>query len=122
VGCARTRRIWRGGSGRGQGTHHRTLLLLRVRDPFARPLTDTMSAFRASPGSDWSVRFYQYANCLAHLHLLQDLNNVSTRLVFLYFVGDPDVNGSDSRQGWEAAIAVLHEALGTKGRAPGLRY
>ena len=37
---------------------------------------------------DWSGTFYQYANRLAHLYLLHELNDVDAWLVFVYFVGD----------------------------------
>ncbi len=38
--------------------------------------------------------------------------------MFLYIVGDAEVNGPCTRAEWEAAIAVLHEALGITGRVP----
>lgn len=63
---------------------------------------------------EWSGTFYQYANRLAHLYLLHELNGVDAWLVFVYFVGDSDVNGPDSEAEWRAAIEVLHGALGLK--------
>ncbi len=72
----------------------------------------------AQPGLDWSKRFYQYANRLAHAFLLHNLNGVPTQLVFLYFINDPTVLSPKSRREWEAAIAVTHEALGLRGRMP----
>jgi hypothetical protein len=60
----------------------------------------------------------QYANRLAHAYFLNRCNDIPTRLVFLYFVGDADVDGPLSRREWDAAIAVLHEALGIRGRVP----
>lgn len=38
--------------------------------------------------------------------------------MFLYFVGDVNVDGPRSRREWEAEIAVLHEALGITGKVP----
>lgn len=81
-------------------------------------LEEVSMAIGASPGTDWSRRFYQYANRLAHAHFLNERNGVPARLVFLYFIGDADVSGPESRREWEAAIAVLHEALGIRGRLP----
>jgi len=81
-------------------------------------LAETASVLGASPGTDWAVRFYQYTNRLAHAYLLRDLNNIATRLVFVYFVGDLEMNGPESRREWESAIEVLHEALGIRGRVP----
>lgn len=81
-------------------------------------LRETAQALGARPGTNWSRRFYQYANRLAHAYFLNKCNDVPTRLVFLYFVGDADVDGPHSRREWEAAISVLHEALGIRGRVP----
>lgn len=67
---------------------------------------------------DWSRRFYQYTNRLAHAYLFHELNGIATLLVFLYFIGDSDMNGPQSRREWDAALAVLHEALGLRGRVP----
>jgi hypothetical protein len=83
-----------------------------------KALTATASALRAEPGLDWAVRFYQYTNRLAHAHLLHTLNRVPARLVFVYFVGDPDLDGPTSKREWVAAINVLHEALGIRARVP----
>jgi len=89
--------------------------LAKIRKAFAA----TESALRAKPGLDWAERFYQYATRLAHAHLLHKLNRVPTRLAFVYFIGDPDLDGPTTRREWEAAITVLHEALGISGRVPG---
>jgi hypothetical protein len=83
-----------------------------------KALAATSSALHAKPGLDWAVRFYQYTNRLAHAHLLHTLNGIHTRLVFVYFIGDPDLDGPTSRREWEAAIKVLHAALGITGRVP----
>jgi hypothetical protein len=72
----------------------------------------------ATPGCDWAVRFYQFTNRLAHAHLLQRLNAVPTKLVFLYLVGDAEMDGPRTRREWEAALAILEEALGLRGRMP----
>jgi hypothetical protein len=81
-------------------------------------LDETARALGASPGTDWSKRFYQYANRLAHAYFLNERNHRPTQLVFLYFIGDAEVEGPESRREWEAAITVLHEALGIRGRVP----
>jgi hypothetical protein len=83
-----------------------------------KALTATASDLHAKPGLDWTLRFYQYTNRLAHAYLLHKLNRVPTRLVFVYFIGDPDLDGPTSKRKWVAAINVLHEALGIRGRVP----
>jgi len=45
-------------------------------------------------------------------------SRVPTRLVYVYFVGDPDLDGPTGKREWVAAINVLHEALGIRGRVP----
>lgn len=77
-----------------------------------------LSSLKASPGTDWSKRFYQYANRLAHAWFLADVNGLPVRLVFLHFIGDVDMDGPSTRREWEAALTVLHEALGFRGRVP----
>jgi hypothetical protein len=81
-------------------------------------LDETKEALGALPGMDWTLRFYQYANRIAHAHFLRDHNGIPTKLVFLYIVGDIDMQGPGSRTEWEAAITVLQEALGMRGRIP----
>ena len=63
---------------------------------------------------DWSGRFFQYANRLAHLYLLHELNDVSAWLVFVYFVGDVKMDGPRTEREWRAAIKVLEGALGLR--------
>jgi hypothetical protein len=64
--------------------------------------------------ADWSQTFYQYANRLAYLYLLRQLNDLPAHLVWVYFVNARDVNGPTSVTEWKAAIALLHAALGLK--------
>jgi hypothetical protein len=78
----------------------------------------THVGLRARPGLVWCERFYQYANRLAHAYWLQKLNGLPTRLVFLHFIGDSEMDGPETRASWEAAIEVVHEALGIRGRVP----
>jgi hypothetical protein len=61
---------------------------------------------------DWSKQCYQYANRLAHAHWLEALNGVPVRLVFLYLIGDVDMNGPNTMEEWGAAIQTVHHMLG----------
>jgi hypothetical protein len=81
-------------------------------------LIDTMHGLGAEPGLDWSLRFYQYANRLAHAYLLERLNDVPVKLVFLNFVGDDKMRGTETAREWQVAHAVLLEAMGLRGRKP----
>jgi hypothetical protein len=88
--------------------------LARIRDS----LDETARALGASGGGDWATRFYQVTNRLAHGYLLQHVNGIPTRLVFLYLIGDRDMDGPATRREWDAALLVLEEALGLRGRMP----
>jgi hypothetical protein len=77
-----------------------------------KALAETKAAFGVTGGQDWCEVHYQYANRLAHAYLLNELNRVPVYLVFLYFIGDTDMNGPDCWRDWETAIAGVHEAMG----------
>jgi hypothetical protein len=62
--------------------------------------------------TDWSGIFYQYANRLAHLHLLRTQNKVKAHLVFVYFLNAGDVFGPATREGWLEAIRLVEGYLG----------
>lgn len=83
-----------------------------------RAFIETKHGLGVLPGLDWSRRFYQYANRLAHAYLLEHLNGVPTVLVFLYFVGDTDMKGPTSCAEWQTAIQVVYEAMGIRRRVP----
>jgi hypothetical protein len=78
----------------------------------------TARALGAVPSPAWLDGYYQYANRLAHVHFLRALNDVPAHLVFLYFIGDRDVGGPEGVDGWTAAIAQAHKALGLSGKIP----
>lgn len=75
-------------------------------------LSETAHGLGVPSGRDWWTRFYQYANRLAHAYLLDRLNGIPTRLVFLYLVGDADVRGPTSRDEWQKEIHKVHVELG----------
>jgi len=62
--------------------------------------------------TEWTTVFYQYANRLAHLYLLRELNNIPAYLVFVYFLNDQEMNGPATKEEWIAAIQVVEEVLG----------
>ncbi len=78
-------------------------------------LAKTSDFLGVKPRTDWSQCFYQYANRLAHLYLLRELNCLDAYLVFVYFVDDrtrlPDEDPV-SREGWEGAISLATKHLG----------
>lgn len=95
-----------------------------IASPASKASPDSMKRIRASLEEtqthlgidpekyDWAGVFYQYVNRLAHLYLLRVLNDRPAWLVLLYFLNDPDMKGPTTQAEWEAALAVLHAALG----------
>ena len=83
-----------------------------------KALAETRKFLKVKSETDWSQCFYQYANRLAHLYLLRELNGLDAFLVFVYFVDDRTVPNRDpvSREGWEAAISLATKHLGISPR------
>lgn len=82
----------------------------RIQDSLA-----TVKSFIESKSpADWSASFYQYANRLAHLYWLRELNGHDAYLVNLFFVNDRDMNGPESVAEWQAAIRLQEVFLGVR--------
>ena len=48
----------------------------------------------------------------------KELNDIPTRLLFIYFTGDTEMNGPETDREWQTAIEVIHEALGIRKGIP----
>lgn len=77
-----------------------------------RSLAEARAHYSPRARADWSGSLYQYGNRLAFQYLLNVLNGVQSRLVFLNFCNAPDVRSPESRQEWEGAIELIHALLG----------
>lgn len=77
-----------------------------------KALNDTKAFLNLTNDIDWSGKFYQYTNRLAHLYFLRVKCNKPTFLVNIYFIGDDTVSGPKTKQEWDAALKVLHTYLG----------
>jgi len=75
-------------------------------------LERTKDFLNAKRNVDWTMHFFQYANRLAHLKFLRFDNELSAFLVFIYFVGDQDMNGPSTKEEWLGAIELLRSFLG----------
>lgn len=75
-------------------------------------LRDTQAFLSVDPAIPWSGKLYQYANRVAHLYLVRELNSIPAHLLFVYFTGDRDVGGPDSVAEWKAALTVAKGVLG----------
>ena len=84
-----------------------------------KSLREVREHYGAEPGCDWMRGYYQYANRLAHLYLLREVNGIPATLVFLYLCGDSK-NGVASRASWDRVRRRIHRALGLPESMPGV--
>lgn len=82
------------------------------RDKIERALADAKQAFGASEHASWGAPFYQYANRLAHLYFLSELNGCEAYMLFLYFADAPDVPSPCADAEWRGAIRLTKRCLG----------
>ena len=75
-------------------------------------LAETSKYYGVSPTRQWLERYYQYANRLAHLYLLRQLNGIPAYLIFIYFVNDFGTRGPESVGEWISKIEDMHTHLG----------
>jgi len=79
-------------------------------------LAEAKLAFGADPNAPWHAPFYQYANRLAHLYFLRELNGLDAYLLFLNFA-DAHPNPCSVAE-WEGAIRLTRKCLGLGDRGP----
>ena len=72
---------------------------------------ETQEFLRIHADKDWSSPYYQYANRLAHLYLLRELNGLDAYLLFIYFLDDW-TKKRISREEWRIAIRDVKNSLG----------
>ncbi len=112
-------------------SHVREMLsTLKARDPVSRQkicssLSETKwyIGSRSGDEKDWTTGVYQYANRLAHLYFLNQLNNEKAFLVLLCFLNDterrkPDTHVPTTAAEWEAVIAYQERLMGIRQRHP----
>lgn len=76
-----------------------------------KALKEARAFLNVKTDTDWTRCFYQYANRLAHLYLLRELNDCDAFLVFLYFLDDQTTVPA-SKSNWQGAIALAEAHLG----------
>ena len=81
-----------------------------------RSLSEAQEYLRIDLDIDWSGKLYQYTNRIAHLYFLREVNKIPAYLVFVYFIGDQEVEGLNSELDWKAALAVAKGVLGIGNR------
>lgn len=89
----------------------------RSRELIYSSLSETKAFMDVPKEVDWTKRFYQYANRLAHLYLLHALNGIDAYLVYVYFSGDGDMQATGATvprtdREWKPAVLEVETALG----------
>jgi hypothetical protein len=77
-----------------------------------RSLREVQGYLKIDFNIDWSCKLYQYTNRIAHLYFLRKINQIPAHLIFVYFVGDHNVDGPCSILEWKAALKVAKGVLG----------
>jgi len=85
-----------------------------VREKIEWALAQTRQFLESRSKLNWTAEFYQYANRLAHLYLLRELNGLDAFLVCVYFTNNAMMNGPSSRDEWESAIMMIKQLLGIR--------
>ena len=76
-------------------------------------LKETQKFLDANQTVDWTkYPHYQYANRLAHLYLLAELNCIDAYLLMIYFLHDVKMKGPNCIREWEEAVFSQHEEMG----------
>ncbi len=84
--------------------------LEKIKDSLAK----TRSYLEIKNDIEWSGKFYQYTNRIAHLYYLREKLNQDAYLLNIYFTGDKDVNGPETVEEWKGALELLKSYLGLK--------
>jgi hypothetical protein len=80
-------------------------------------LTATRAFLAPSNTLEWSVwngPFYQYANRLAHLYFLREVNGLPVHMLWVYFLNATEVEGPATEGEWRAALQVIEGYLGLR--------
>jgi hypothetical protein len=78
-----------------------------------KSLDETKAFLKLKPYVDLTKGLYQYANRLAHLYLLRELNEIPAYPVFVYFANDPN-HIPTTRDEWNGALTLMHAMLGNQ--------
>jgi hypothetical protein len=81
-------------------------------------LLEVQAFLAPKSGADWSRTFFQYANRLAFLYLLRELNGIDAHLVHVLFLNAQDVQGPQHEREWADALALIYGALELPRRNP----
>ena len=94
----------------------------KSKEMIARSLSETQKFLGANQSIDWAQSpYYQYANRLAHLYLLAELNGIDAYLLMIYFLNNEKKRGPDSSDLWDDAIQRQYVHMGLPQEPPTVR-
>lgn len=78
-----------------------------------KSLEETKAFLDVKSDVSWcKENYYQYANRLAHLYYLREINKIDAHLLFIYFLNDKTVTGkSETKEDWKQAINDVYKKL-----------
>lgn len=80
------------------------------REKILRSLETVKKHMGIETNIDWSKKYYQYTNRLAHLYLLRK-NKIEAYLVMVYFLNDMEMKGPTSIHEWRKEIDRMKTSL-----------
>lgn len=78
-----------------------------------KSLKETKEFLSVKSDISWcKENYYQYANRIAHLYYLREINKIDAHLLFIYFLNDKSVTEkSETKEDWEEAINEVYKSL-----------
>lgn len=70
-----------------------------------------------NPSSYWQKPFYQYANRLAHLYYLKEINELNAYVIFIYFCNASDVDKPTSKDQWVGHVRTIKKVFALNGKS-----
>ncbi len=82
-------------------------------DLIEKSLAATKEFLNVKSDISWfKENYYQYANRIAHLYYLRELNKIDAHLLFIYFLNDKTVTDKiETKEDWEKAITEVYKSL-----------
>lgn len=78
-----------------------------------KSLAETKAFLNVKSDISWCKgNYYQYANRLAHLYYLREINKIDAHLLFIYFLNDKTVTEkNETKEAWEKSITEVYKSL-----------
>lgn len=82
-------------------------------DLIEKSLAATKEFLNVKSDISWCKKnYYQYANRIAHLYYLREVNKIDAYLLFIYFLNDKSVTDkTETKEDWEKTITEVYKNL-----------